>query len=353
VAPPAGGGPPSPASLVAAEHAILTAIDGGSDVTGWRTLEAVVAAAAPLVHARLLHLMLARYRLSEHLRALHRYVLLSAGDFASLLLAAAAPELSRPGAAHALGVHALDGLLEAALRSSNAQREDRDVLARLSVRLLAPSPGDSGWDVFQLAYAVTPPLTAVVTPAAAASYARLFVFLWRVKRADHELSSVWTAAMSAGHGIRGLRHGGLDRVLHACALVRADMTSLVSTLSSYLGLEVLAHAASVLESDVACARGLDDLVSAHERYLAALLDRTFLSPRTAPVAAPLARLLSDALRFAGVLHTLLDAAVEQVAAWRAHVASVSKRGAQGETAVAAFPARRANFGAPLLECVYM
>ncbi len=46
------------------------------------------------------------------------------------------------------------GILETAIRATNAQFEDPDILERLDVRLLDIQPGDIGWDVFSLDYKV-------------------------------------------------------------------------------------------------------------------------------------------------------------------------------------------------------
>jgi hypothetical protein len=74
------------------------------------------------------------------------------------------------------------------------------VLARLGVRLAPAGAGDCVWDVFALAYALAPPLTAVVPPAAAAAYAALSrlrrLSLPRVAAARHR-------APTLGHGGRG------------------------------------------------------------------------------------------------------------------------------------------------------
>ena len=52
-------------------------------------------------------------------------------------------------------------MLETAVRATNAQFEDKNVLERLDVKLLEASPGDCGWDVFSLAYHVDGPLSVV------------------------------------------------------------------------------------------------------------------------------------------------------------------------------------------------
>ena len=62
-------------------------------------------------------------------------------------------ELSAP--ADKLYPHNLAGILETAIRATNAQFEDQEILDRLDVRLLDVQPGDYGWDVFSLDYKVT------------------------------------------------------------------------------------------------------------------------------------------------------------------------------------------------------
>ena len=84
-----------------------------------------------------------KFRLLEHLRALKRYLLLGQGDFIAHLMDVLAPELSKPGSA--LHRHNLVGVLDAALRSSNAQFEDHDILEQLDFRLLEPSRTLRAW----------------------------------------------------------------------------------------------------------------------------------------------------------------------------------------------------------------
>jgi gamma-tubulin complex component 3 len=57
--------------------------------------------------------------------------------------------------------HNLSGVLESAIRATNAQFEDEDILKRLDVRFLELSPGDIGWDVFTLDYHVDGPIGTV------------------------------------------------------------------------------------------------------------------------------------------------------------------------------------------------
>ncbi len=63
--------------------------------------------------------------------------------------------------ADTLFLHNLTGILETAIRATTAQFDDADILARLDVRLLEVSPGDTGWDVFSLDYHVDGPIRTV------------------------------------------------------------------------------------------------------------------------------------------------------------------------------------------------
>jgi len=117
-------------------------------------------------------------------------------------------ELCKP-ATH-LYPHNLAGILETAIRATNTQYEDPDILDRLDVRLLDIQPGnfiikikmsghfkrlilgDTGWDVFSLDYKVQGPLGTVVGQRSMTLYLMLFNSLWRAKRMEWILSCVWT-----------------------------------------------------------------------------------------------------------------------------------------------------------------
>ena len=76
--------------------------------------------------------------------------------------------------------------------------------------------------------------------------------------------------------------------------------------------EVIAAAWQGLQDSLAAAGSMADVLRAHRDYLARLIDRALLSPRTAPVAAPLETLLALALRFVDLQAELVTAALAQV-----------------------------------------
>ena len=100
--------------------------------------------------------MFRRYKLMDHVSAMRKYLLLGQGDLIRYLLELLDEELNQ--AAANLYPHNLAGILESAIRATNTQFEDPDILERLDVRLLDVQPGDIGWDVFSLDYKVQGPI---------------------------------------------------------------------------------------------------------------------------------------------------------------------------------------------------
>lgn len=141
----------------------------------------------------LLDVLNRRYKLMTHLSAIRKFLLLGQGDFVRHLLDLVHDDLAKP--ANQLYRHNLNGLVETALRATNAQFEDQDVQTRLDIRLLEINPGDTGWDVFSLDYHVDQPLNTVVTPEIMLFYLRIFNFLWRARRMEHNLAQIWTDTM--------------------------------------------------------------------------------------------------------------------------------------------------------------
>ncbi|CAN0166040.1 unnamed protein product [Phaeothamnion confervicola] len=106
-------------------------------------------------------LMTERFGLWRHLTALKKFMLLGQGDFVTCLMDQLGPQLAAR-ASKIYSRHNLSGIVDSALRSSNAQYEPTDVLDRVGVRLLEPEGGDDGWKVFVLDYVLESPVTAVV-----------------------------------------------------------------------------------------------------------------------------------------------------------------------------------------------
>ena len=86
-------------------------------------------------------MLLEKFRLVEHCSAIKRYLLLGQGDFVQCLMDAVGPELDASPAR--VSAFKLVGTLESAVRASNAQYDDADMLERLRVRMMPHAAGEA------------------------------------------------------------------------------------------------------------------------------------------------------------------------------------------------------------------
>ncbi|KAJ3220475.1 Gamma-tubulin complex component 3 [Clydaea vesicula] len=183
---------------------------------------------------RLLELIYGKYKLFENLLALKKYLLLGQGDFIQHLLVDLESNLSK--SAKLLFRHNLTGTLESAIRSSNAQYEDPDILSKLDIELsVMKSPVESGWDSFCLKYQLDSPLNTIITKSCMKVYTKLFLFLWKVKRVELSLNKSWCLNM------RNRRSSNIEveKHLHKCKLVCSEMIHFVYQLQYYFQCEVI------------------------------------------------------------------------------------------------------------------
>eukprot|EP00930_Biecheleria_cincta_P059782 TRINITY_DN45509_c0_g1_i1.p1 TRINITY_DN45509_c0_g1~~TRINITY_DN45509_c0_g1_i1.p1 ORF type:complete len:865 (-),score=178.93 TRINITY_DN45509_c0_g1_i1:319-2913(-) len=288
-----------------------------------------VESAAEKMNKHLVKLMMDQYALMEHSLALRRFLLLGQGDFVESLMDGAQEELIRDAAK--IHKHHLMGILDMALRQSNAQFCPSDVLARLGVKLLSPSSGECGWDIFLLDYAIDSPLHVVFTPAAMQKYDRAFQFLWKLRRVSHALASCWNQHMSlqrhlvsrsrlfssaAATGMVGVPELRLEmrQTLHKCTCLRNEMHHFVQNIQSYVMCEVLETSWAQLQSGWQACTDLDQVILEHQRYLSRLEEGAFLAPGSEAVLSGLTALLGLALDFCGLQEQACAASFEAVEA---------------------------------------
>ena len=239
------------------------------------TLETSIDEAYKTTMARLINLMDNKFKLFDHLNALKKYLLLGQGDFIALLMESLSSNLDRPAGSQYR--HTLTAQLEHAIRGSNAQYDSPDVLRRLDARLLELSHGEIGWDVFTLEYKVDAPVDVVITPWANKQYLVVFNFLWRIKRVEFALGSTWRRCMTGARGVLAVvdvRLGKDWKVARACV---AEMIHFINQLQYYILFEVIEASWDQLQAAIAkpdCT--LDDLITAHTKYLQAITHKGLL-----------------------------------------------------------------------------
>eukprot|EP00730_Choanoeca_flexa_P003262 TRINITY_DN11344_c0_g1_i4.p2 TRINITY_DN11344_c0_g1~~TRINITY_DN11344_c0_g1_i4.p2 ORF type:complete len:106 (+),score=13.12 TRINITY_DN11344_c0_g1_i4:213-530(+) len=70
---------------------------------------------------------------------------------------------------------------------------------------------------------------------------------------------------------------GLSPILHDSRMLAAEMTHFIKEVQYYLLFEVLESCWHELQAQVVAARGLDDVIAAHNAFLDHIMDRMFLS----------------------------------------------------------------------------
>ncbi|XP_018331578.1 gamma-tubulin complex component 3 [Agrilus planipennis] len=211
---------------------------------------------------RVLNMLKDKFRLMEHLQAFRRYLLLGQGDFIRHLLELLAPELSRTAAE--LYGHTLTAILESAIRTTNAQYEEEDILKRINVGFMNHSHGDSGWDVFTLVYFLDGPMASIFEPAMA-DYKGLFGSLWKAKRMEFVLSNMRKQQISIAKLFKNMKE--LTSVMHLIHVLSSEMIHFLHQTQYYFLFEVLECSWAEMSKQVGQAECLDDVINAHSTFL--------------------------------------------------------------------------------------
>ncbi|XP_068645827.1 gamma-tubulin complex component 3-like [Aristolochia californica] len=310
------------AASEAATAAGTTTMRGGLGYGETDALETLVAEAAKRIDKHLMDVIYKRYKFREHCLAIKRYLLLGQGDFFQYLMDIVGPELSEP--ANTISSFKLAGLLESAIRSSNAQYDDPDVLDRLRVKMMPHGAGDRGWDVFSLDYCACVPLNTIFTESVMARYLRIFNFLWKLRQVEHALIGAWKIMKPnfISSALFAVKDGSSIMpqfvwISRRCQVLWNEMNHFVTNLQYYIMFEVLEESWSHFLEEMDAARDLDDLLIAHEKYLNAILEKSLLGEVSLPISKVLFVLFDLMLRFHGHVDRLYEGIHElQSSLWK-------------------------------------
>ena len=106
------------------------------------SFEQAISNAAAAIDKHLLTTVFTKYSFVKHCDALKRYLLLGQGDFIQTLMDLVGPDLGKK--AVDVSEYQLNGSLDAAIRASNAQFDDADILDRLRVKLAKATNLETG-----------------------------------------------------------------------------------------------------------------------------------------------------------------------------------------------------------------
>lgn len=300
------------------------------------TLEASIDEAYKTTMARLTHLMSHKYHLFTHLTAIKKYLLLSQGDFIALLMESLAPHLDRP--AYSQYRHTLTSQLEHAIRHSNAQYDDPDVLRRLDARMVELGSGEIGWDSFTLEYKISPPCDVVITQWASMQYLKVFNLLWRIKRVEFSLSTTWRRCMTGSRGVLSSVDDKVGGDWKRARCVIAEMVHFVNQLQYYILFEVIEASWDQLQTAMNRPDStLDDLIQAHKKYINSITHKGLLgNPRHASTGqredsflSQLHYILKNMLAYKDVVDGLYSYSVAEFTRRQEFSAKIEHRTAQG------------------------
>jgi len=280
--------------------------------------------------------MFRRYKLMDHVSAMRKYLLLGQGDLIRYLLELLDEELNQPAAN--LYPHNLAGILESAIRATNTQFEDPDILERLDVRLLDVQPGDTGWDVFSLDYKVQGPIGTIFGQKTLTNYLMLFNALWRGKRMEYMLSCMWTKGTALHKMARTLTEMG--NVLQRAHLLSSEMIHFVHQLAYYTTFEVMECSWDLLEKQLGQSSNLDEVIEAHNEFIETLVKHALLDERSRDLLTQLRAIYDRIVEFQNIQNKLYLEAVAESEARRSLDDEINARTKRGQYGITNIEERR-------------
>ncbi|KAH8256661.1 hypothetical protein KR026_011644, partial [Drosophila bipectinata] len=224
-----------------------------------------------------LDIMVGPHKLLDHLHGMRRYLLLGQGDFVGILIENMKDELERMGTD--IYAHDLSAMLDAALRCTNAQYDDPEILNHLDVVVQSPFPGDRGWDIISLQYIVQGPLATMLEPTMP-TYKALFKPLWRMKHMEFLLSmKIWNEQMANSKILRPL-NAEIGPASYRLHLFTSEIMHFIHQMQYYVLFEVIECNWVELQKKMQRATALDEILEAHQKFLKTITVGCFVNTLT-------------------------------------------------------------------------
>ncbi|XP_012278710.1 gamma-tubulin complex component 3 [Orussus abietinus] len=220
---------------------------------------------------RVVEVLTKQYQLMDHLQGIKGYLLLGQGHFVQHLMHLLEPELAKP--ANSLYPHNIASILETAIRATSMKFDELDVQRRLDVRFLAPSENETGWDVFVLDYNVAGPIGTILAPCRE-TYQTVFFALWRAKRMESILSTIWNQQITSAKMFRKMPE--VLPIQNHIHLITSSMVHLVHQMQYYFLFEVIECSWDTFAKQLGQAASLDEIIAAHTNFVESVRHGTLL-----------------------------------------------------------------------------
>ncbi len=176
-----------------------------------------------------------------------------------------------------------------------ATTSDPDVLTSLSADQLCFTPqGDyaqpTSNDIFgtcQLSYMCPWPLNVIVNQDALHKYHRVFVLLFKLKRAARSLNEIWSAFQHPSRKRKAMSQHSLS-----IELMRQEMYHFVVTLQNYLTNQISDVSWNEFQQNLQKVESFEDVIEVHTKYIDAVITRCMLNDPAKPIQVTLDRILA-------------------------------------------------------------
>lgn len=268
----------------------------GSTSDTFQKLNTWVNHAYEVTNKALIDILFTKFKFEGHCNSIRKYLLMGQGDFMAYLMDLLAEELGEQ--ASKIYRHTLMGYLETAIRSSNAQYHGTEFLNRLDIKLLEASPGDRGWEIFQLDYRLSDvaALSTIFSEEVMVVFQKINNFLWKLKRVEHQLSQSWGLGVSYFNQFNKIQ--GMKNKFHRFYLAHQEMAHFVTNIHNYIMVEVLESSWKIYQDDIQTVKNLDDLIEVQKRYSKSILHKALLSDEQKDLNRLLKKLLNNSYTFA-------------------------------------------------------
>ncbi|MCQ2816065.1 MAG: hypothetical protein MJ252_02255 [archaeon] len=261
-----------------------------------------------LVNKELLKIIYKKFNFKENLIALNKYLLLGQGDMMQSLMEGLFEELKKP--ANHIFKHNLQANLETAIRSTNAQYNDADCLKKLNIKLMDPSIGDTGWDIFLLEYNVDVPLTVIFNKDLLKKYQKLFFFFWKLKRIEFSQNhQVWRKFMEYSHSLKG-NFDQMRRVIQRSMLFNQQVVHFVTNIHNFVALEVLETQFKKIIDVLPEVKTMDELIELHQKFLSNISEQSLLNSEDNAIYKKVLQIFDIILKFRVALDVLTSTFIE-------------------------------------------
>ena len=247
-----------------------------------------------LINKDLVRILLQKFNFMSNLESINKYLLLGQGDMMQTLIESLFEELDKP--ANLIFKHNLQSHLESAIRASNAQFKDAENIKKLNIKLINPSPGDSGWEIFCLEYKVDSPLNIIFSSKLLKDYQKLFIFFWKIKRIkftqiNHILIKLKNINTNSNN------KDAIEKAIRISIHFNQEIVHFISNLHNYFALEVLETQYKKLKNELLKINNLDELILKHKQFVRNIKSQCLLDEESVTINKKIFAIFNIILKF--------------------------------------------------------